>query len=322
MATPDAAAVSDPRPLIQPGDEKQAGRLLDFLELANKRIDALSSTTPPAGEEWVLLVNDHVMVVLRLLGQLLADLRSTSRSPRFVLRFDMPAGDPSRAAAYEPTTDTIHLQPFTTDAELHKVAGHLVHEYTHVMQDRRTEEELATTLRPVEHSVADELAQEVQGHRNEAYFMRMLALAKLLDGPEQLDMANLTLTALVDDYEELRSGDAARVKVAKRTIDAKIGDIKRDQVRDNSPARHYPVEISATNHALLYLPGRNNPVDLGAIGTVATTFDLRADVERLLRAWSGAKTLFTGPRGTKLTVAMVTVVYGSRRVVQVELRPR
>ena len=317
MALPDAAAVSDPRPRILSSDEKQATRLLEFLELANKRIDELSSTTPPTGEEWVLVVNEHVVALVRLLGLLLADLRAT----RLVLRFDMPAGDPSRAASYEPTTDTIHLQQSTSDADLHKVAGHLVHEYTHVLQDRLAEESMATALRMIEHGATDELRQEIEAHRNEAYFIRMLAVARLLDAAERLDMANLTLTALVDDYEELRSGDPARTKAAQRAIETKVRDIKQEQIRDNTPARHFPVEISASNHALLHLPGRSTPVDLGSIGTVSTTIDLRAEVERLLRGFSGAKSLFVGPRGTKLTVIMFTVVYGGQRIVQLELRP-
>jgi len=196
-----------------------------------------------------------------------------------------------------------------------------VHEYAHVLQDRQVEELMATTLKPVEHSRADELGQEVEAHRHEAYFVRMLGLVGLLSAAERLDMGNLAQSALVDEFEETRSGKPAQVKAARRSIESKVTDIKKDQLRTNAPARHFPVEITADNRALLHLPGSAAPVNLGPIGAASTTFDLRTEIERLLRAFKGFKTLFVGPKGVKLAVAIFTVVHGGRRVVQLSLTP-
>jgi hypothetical protein len=105
----------------------------------------------------------------------------------------------------------------------------------------------------------------------------------------------------------------------KRLAEDTVRDAYKGQIAANAPSRDYPVELMPDDSLVLHR-GAAGDVRIGTATATGSTDALRAEVERLLRAWSGYATLFRDGQ-QRFPVALVVVVYQGRVLTRVAIAP-
>lgn len=311
---PKVATTADKRLPIQKEDQAYAKQIGDFVANARSKINALLQGPPPKDDVWAVRTNPNVQAVQTLLGELESDIKGG----HLVIRFDQPVGTPE-AARYDFIADEMHLQP-PKDVDLAKEVVDLVHEYTHVRQDRAEEASLITRKAPTRFDKEVDLKQEIEARKEETYFTRLLRLAGIDFGPKA-DIFGIEVTArtFVQDFEAERTGNPKERGKAEKSIRKSIESAYQQQFKDNGSFGDYPVEINEDNHALLYASwsGKEPPVDLGVLpADVADNDDLRGYLYRTLRKYAGLPGLFKGPKKQVYEKVLFTVFFRQRRLLQ------
>ncbi len=311
---PKVATAVDPRPSIQKDDQAFAKQLGDFVADARSRIDALLQGSPPKGDAWAVRSNPNVQAVQTLLG----DLESDIKGGHLLIRFDQPVGTP-QSARYDTIDDVMHLQP-PKDVDLAKEVVDLVHEYTHVRQDRAEEAALIARKAPATFGKDVDLGHEIEARKEETYFTRLLQLAGIKFGPKA-DIFNIEVTArgFVRDFEAERTGKPKERREAEKSVRSSIESAYQQQFKDNGSFGDYPVEISENSHALLYASwsGKEPPVDLGALpADVVDNAGLRSHLYRTLNSYAGRPDLFRGPKKQVYEKVLFTVFFRQQRLLQ------
>lgn len=314
-----ASLVSDPRAHVAAGDRPAVQQILAFLRDARTRIQSLLAA-PPSGQAWIQAANPHIQSLQALLDRLIADLDQG----RLILRFDQSASG-STAARYEPLDDTMHLRPLGGADGLPILASSLVHEYAHALQDESLEQIQITQRRMAVHDRRSELQQEIEGRRQESYFLRLLTESGVSAGADQAGFdADLSSRVWVDRFERERTGPTRRRRAATQEIERELSGPYQSQLQANAPSALYPLEITEANHAVLHrtVAGADVPEDLGALPASLQTLDqLTRHLADLVSAATFFPALFQGADGTAYVHAQFTVFYRTRRIGQFALAP-
>lgn len=312
---PKVATAADPRPSIQKDDQAFAKQLGDFVADARGKIGALLQGQPPKDDAWAVPTNPNVQAVQTLLG----DLESDIKGGRLLIRFDQPVGTP-QAARYESVEDVMHLQP-PKDVDLAKEVVDLVHEYTHVRQDRAEEAALIARKAPATFGKDVDLGHEIEARQEETYFTRLLQLAGIKVG-SKANSFNIEVTArsFVSSFETERTGKPRARAEAGKSVRSTIESAYQQQFKDNGSFGDYPIEITDTNHALLYASwsGKEPPVDLGVLpDDVVDLQGLRSHLYRTLTtSYAGQGALFSGPKKQAYDKVLFTVFFRQQRLLQ------
>lgn len=311
---PKVATAADPRPSIQKDDQAFANQLGDFVADARSKIDALLQGQPPKDDAWAVRSNPNVQAVQTLLG----DLESDIKGGHLLIRFDQPVGT-SQSARYESVDDVMHLQP-PKDVDLAKEVVDLVHEYTHVRQDRAEEAALIARKAPATFGKDVDLGHEIEARQEETYFTRLLQLAGIKFGAKA-DTFNIEVTArgFVRRFEAERTGKPKERREAEKSVRTTIESAYQQQFKDNGSFGDYPIEISDNSHALLYASwsGKGPPVDLGMLpDDVVDVAGLRSHLYRTLNSYAGRPALFTGPKRQAYEKVLFTVFFRQQRLLQ------
>jgi hypothetical protein len=312
---PPAARVSDTRTRVLAAEQVMFDDLRTYVQGLPARIRTVLAGPAPAGDAWLSSANINVQSALGVLDRLAADLNG----PRFVVRFDHPAGTAS-AASYDSLNDEMSLRPFATPAERTIVAIDLLHEYVHVLQDRAAQDAFAQRTAPQLHTRAEDLQREIGARREHVYFGEMV---RVLGDP--VPTAAVFGTQLSDRvfrgrFEAERTATTERARrAATRDIRTTVETAYAAQLTTNSSIKTYAVEITSANHALLHwdLSGVASPRDLGEVPpAISSRAALIAHLSPLVSALPEFGRLFDGPGGTRLAIATFAIVFDRDHVAE------
>lgn len=305
---PAAAQIPDPRTAVLSAQRSMFAELRTYIRNTTRQIRTLAARGP-TGEAWLTSDNENITSLLALLDQLIADLDGE----RLIIRFDHPTTG-SSSASYTETADVVHLRPFTNDEERTNVAAGLIHEYTHVIQDRTMENLLRASRGPQEHTREAELRQEIEARRQGSYFIRLL-LALGMDLGDPLG-AELTARMYVERFERERTGSPREQAAARREIRSTIRDAYEDQLRRNAPSRAFLIWIDDSNRAWLETDTAT-PADLGVIPeTITERMALASHLQAAVRASGASARLFAGPGGVRYNFVLFFVFYRNRKLTE------
>lgn len=317
LPVPPAAQVRDATPRVLEADRPRFNDLRTFVQGLPARLRALVARGE-RGEPWLTAHNVNVQSVLRVLDALVADLTTE----RFIVRFDQPAG--KATASYEPVNNIMHLAPFSGSARRTSVAIDLVHEYTHILQDREAEAVLARQRAPHVHTREEDLQGEIDARRQQAYIAELLRVLGERRPTEEAFGAELSDRAFRGRFERERTAPAGRARAsATSDIRSSIEGPYTAQLAANSSIKTYSVEIDQRNHALLHsdVPGSTGPQDLGEIPrAIADAAALRTHLEKLIRRRTDFTAMFRGAGGRTYRILTFSVVYDGRVVTELEIK--
>jgi hypothetical protein len=316
---PAAAQVRDPRPRVLPAERAAFSDLQTYVAGLPTRLRALVGSGA-ASEPWLTSTNSNVQSALRVLDQLSNDLSSE----RFVVRFDQPAGT-NVAAVYDSLNDVMHLRPYNGVRERTVITIDLLHEYTHVLQDREAERVFVNSTAPHVHTRQEDLARETQARQEQVYFGEML---RVLGDPvpdSAIFGSQLSDRVFRGRFERERTGRTSRERgAATREIRAEIETAYASQLATNSSIKTYRIEITSSNHALLYLniAGATSPRDLGLVPAGITERDpLSAHLERSIRALPEFSRLSNAGGGRRFTILTFAITYNGDHVMEFGIQP-
>lgn len=305
---PAAASISDSRAAILPAQRAMFNQLVTFLRDSRRQIGALIARQP-TGTGLLTRDNENITALLNLLDALIDDLADEG----LIIRFDQPLGG-DKAASYSELENLIHLRRFGNDEERAVVAAGLIHEYTHVVQDRIMESLLRASRGPLEHSREDELRKEIEARRQGSYFIRLLAELGIRMGNPFGE--ELTARVYVGRFEQERTGTPSEQAVARREIRTELREKYAEQLRTNAPTRQYLIRIDDDNRAWLDR-GATRPVDLGVIpGAIVNRSELAGYLQARIQASSVHLRLFRGPGRVRYKFVLFFVFYGARKITE------
>jgi hypothetical protein len=316
---PAAANVKDTRAPVLPAEMTMFTDLRTYVNGLPGRLRALVNAGS-AADPWLTSSNPHVMSALSVLDRLVADLSG----PSFVVRFDKATGTNS-AASYDHLNDNMSLQPFTTPAQRTLIAVDLLHEYTHILQDREAEQVFARARKPHQATREEDLQNEIGARREQVYFGEML---RLLRDPVPTDaifgtqLSNMVFRGRFE-AERLATTPKARA-AATKDIRQSIEKPYAAQLATYASFKTYPVEIADNNHALLYwdLPLVPSPKDLGEVpASVNTAALLNVFLSNAVQALPEFGKLFDGPGGKRLAAVSFATVYKEEHIAEFGLNP-
>ncbi|HEX2050784.1 MAG TPA: DUF4157 domain-containing protein [Actinomycetota bacterium] len=307
--TPPGARVTDTRPPILPADRDTMRRMLDFMERASQAIRELIAAAKPS-EPWLVEKNANIQAVLGLM----AEFRMDVHGGNIVVRFDQPGGG-NVAAHYDHGENLIHVPPIANDDDVAIVMPSLLHEYAHAKQDRARARLVAAAGRPLEHTRADELAQETEGRLYDVYAAQLLS--KIGMGPRdanaQLNVVFGTVGFLTD-FERIRTGKTKAERAAGAAgVRTRLEGPYKAQIETNAPALEYPIEIEQSNHAVLNAldaSGKPQKIDLGTIPAgVKSRGQLSTHLAGQVSTHARFASLFRGAGGKSYVVAHFVVYF-------------
>lgn len=311
---PPASLAQDTRARVLPAEQVMFNDLRTYIRGLPVRLQALLAAGN-AAEPWLTQTNPNVQSALRVLDQLVADLAG----PSFVLRFDQPAGT-STAASFDFLNDMMRLQPFAGVEQRTLLASDLLHEYTHLLQDREAERVFARQRAPHEHTRAEDLQKEIGARREQVYFGEML---RVLGEPVPTDaLLGSQLSGMIfrGRFETERTATTATARrVATRDIRTSIETPYAAQLATNSSIRTYSIEIASNNHALLHwdLSGVASPRDLGEVPRdIADTNLLHGHLIPAVSNLPEFRRLFVGTGNRQFNIATFAVVYNDMHITE------
>jgi hypothetical protein len=322
---PPAARLHDTRDRVLQAERPMFEDLRSLIVGLPTRLRNLAGTNNP-DEPWLRSDNVNVQSALRVLDQLAGDMAAE----RFVIRFDKPAGQ-AAGASYDYANDIMHLQPFSSKEELTMRAIDIVHEFTHVLQDREAEELFARGLSSRQATPAEALDREVEARQHQVYFAEMLRVLRLPVPTDQLFGSVLSNRVFRGQFEDVRTATtAAGRRTATRTIRSRIQQPYQAQIDRNGSAISYIVDLDGNNHAHLYwdVAGEPTPHDLGELPERLTnTEQLRSLISSRIAGLTHYDRLFDRPGGAaggrsgRFTVASFTVAFDRQAVTSFAMEP-
>ena len=202
-------------------------------------------------------------------------------------------------ASYVEQEDMLHLRPFSDDGERARVAEGLVHEYTHLIQDRTMENLLRASRGPLEHTREDELRKEIEARRHGNYFLLLMReLGISLGSGQEAFNEELSARVFVSRFERERTGRPAEQAAARTEIRKEVSQAYAAQLQSNAPIRRCLIGIDDSNRALLHAGGPT-PIDLGLVPETITTRDaLTGHLQSAVERSSVFPSLFVSSNGT------------------------
>lgn len=252
---------------ILPEDRDRVTEITEFLVSARDRINQRLESDDPE-PAWVSRDNPNIPPLLEVLDLLIADLQGQS----IIIRFTPPTTGTS-LAAYESTSNTLSI---SRDAPIGVAASGIVHEYTHRRQDIALEQRALEQTDPFEIDREAALQNEIGAWRNQAYFVQLLEAVGMSVGEGgRADQERQTTSIYHGMSEAAQTGSRADRRVAESQLHDTIASAYNQQLDEVSPARHYRIDITESNHALLHT-GHGEPTDLGEIEDIGENL---ADVQ-------------------------------------------
>lgn len=315
---PAAAQLPDNTPAVTRSDRDRFNDLRTFIQGLPQEFAALLLNDPPL-EPWMTADNPNVQAVIQQLNRLVADLAAEN----FVLRFDHP-GTGNSGASYDSLNNVMHLQQFSNDEERNMIAADLFHEYTHVGQDRTSEQALGATRIPQTNTRAEELQGEVEARQMQVYFSGLLQKAGHRFGGSQRGFnAAVSDGVFRSRFEQARTAATAGDRAAAtQQINDEISEHYTAQLDQATRIRNYSITITAQNHAELHhdVAGHASPHNLGELpASLTNTTSLRGLLQSRISTLAFFPQLFDNPGGDPFLIATFFVTHNNQKITELGL---
>lgn len=318
-AQPPAAQLPDGRDPVLTDDRSIFDELRQYVTALPGRVRALIASGA-SSEPWLRADNEYLLAALRVLDRLVTDLSG----PRFVVRFDQPAGT-SAAASYDFVNDEMHLRRYSGNEQRTLVAIDLVHEYTHILQDRAAESVFARQTAPQAATRAEDLANEIDARRQQVYIGELLRVLHDPIPSDQIFGEQLTNRVFRGQFEAERTATTPHARAAARQqYTQSIETAYAAQLQTNASIRRYRIDLLVNNHALLYwdLPGQDSSQDLGELPeTLSSRQQLVGLLTSRVRALPEFSRLFQGSDGQSFATLTFEVAWRGEPVCGFGLQP-